>query len=170
MPLLKMNIMFFGKGWLPLYVENIRNALSSLSRIEKEKLAKETKKILLGKGKISNSVRPAEIEEYIDNFIKGKETKIKYFEGFIEALDIMYPDGAKDAFLSGSFNKGKNWRELMLRLTNDVPAFKLEKYYENDLVIKEFKSLFIALVEGCITEDEEITIQRLRALNDLIKK
>ncbi|MGG1659268.1 hypothetical protein [Brevibacillus sp. NRS-1366] len=153
-----------------MYIENIRKAFSSLSRTEKEKLAKETKRILLGKGKISNSVRPAEIEEYIDNFTKGKETKIKYFEGFIEALDTMYPDGAKNAFFSGSFNKGKNWRDLMLKLTNDIPVAKLEKYYENDLVIKELKSLFIALVEGCITEDEEITIQRLQALNDLIKK
>ena len=72
-----------------MYVDNVRNALKSLSRAEKEQIAKETKKILLRKEKINDSVRPVEIEKYLSNFIDGKETNIKYFEGFIEALDLI---------------------------------------------------------------------------------
>ncbi|WP_419877525.1 hypothetical protein [Brevibacillus centrosporus] len=152
-----------------MYIDNVRKTLNKINRTERERLIHETKKILLSKGKINASVRPAEIEKYLDNFINGKETNIKYFEGFIEALDLLFVDGAKDAFLYGSSKKITTWREILLKITNDLPSKKFERYSENEFLLKEFKALFITIVEGCVDDDEEITLQRFRILNDLLK-
>lgn len=124
-----------------MYVENVRNALNNLSIEEKSSLVKYTKNILVKKGKIKNTVRPAEIERYLKNFLDEKETNIKYFEGFIEALDEMYPNGAKDALLGVRVKKEKTWRNILLNITKEVPSPKLQKYSDNEFIIKELKTL-----------------------------
>jgi hypothetical protein len=124
-----------------VYVENVRNALNNLSIEEKSSLVKYTKNILVKKGKIKNTVRPAEIERYLKNFLDEKETNIKYFEGFIEALDEMYPNGAKDALLGVRVKKEKTWRNILLNITKEVPSPKLQKYSDNEFIIKELKTL-----------------------------
>lgn len=153
-----------------MYVENVRKALSSLNRKEIERIAKETKKLLVGKEKIKESVKPVEVEGYLHNFINGKDTSIKYFEGFIEAIDLIYPDGAKEAFLFGSFKKKTaSWRNLLMKITSGIPSKKLQQFHDNEFVIRQFQLLFVSIVERCVTEDEETTLQRLQVLNDILK-
>jgi len=152
-----------------VYVENVRNALYKLSIEDRAALAKKTKDILVKRGKIKNSVRPAEIEKYLKNFLDGKETNIKYFEGFLEALDEMYPNGAEGALLGVKVKKEKTWRNILLNITKEVPSPKLQKYSDNEFIIKELKTLFIGLSERTIGIDVDDTLIRLRALNQLFQ-
>lgn len=152
-----------------LYVDNVRRALGNLSLKEKTELAIKVKEILLREGKIKSAVRPSEIERYIDNFIKGKETSIKYFEGILNGLDSLYTDGAKTALFEHKIRELKTWRDLLIKLTTDLPSRKLSKYDSNEAILTEIKRLFVTITEACVTDDEASTMLRLQVLNDLLK-
>ncbi|HIE6633201.1 MAG: hypothetical protein E7G93_07405 [Bacillus paranthracis] len=153
-----------------MYIENVRKALRSLSTQEQYELANLTKQILIRRGRINESVRPSEIERYMKNFICGKETKMKYLEGFLESMDLLILQGGSKALLGKQITGQGTWRDILLNVTNDVPSEKLMKHVNNEYIIKELKKLFITIVESCVVEDEEKTIQRLHLINEILNK
>ncbi|WP_217582037.1 hypothetical protein, partial [Lysinibacillus sp. GbtcB16] len=120
-----------------MYIENVRNTLKSLSSQEQYEIANLTKQILVRNGKINENVRPSEIARYIENFIHGKETKIKYLEGFLEAMDLFILQGASKALLGKQIIGQGTWRDILLNVTNDIPSDKLAKHVNNEYIIKE---------------------------------
>jgi hypothetical protein len=77
------------------------------------------------------------------------------------------PGFVNKVFFGEKVRSSRTWRNLLIKITNDISSSQLEKHKENDIFIRELKALFISMVESCITDDEEETIQTLRTLRTL---
>lgn len=156
-------------GWMK-YIKNLRCAIKKLNDEERIKMAYFTKQILVKEKIISEDVRRAEIKTYIDNFAEGGNTKLKYLEGFLEALEkIKDKQSVENALLTGSLERNVSWRDILLTITNDIPSENLRKHYDNEFILLQLKSLFKTLAERCVVDDAELTMQRLILLNELLQ-
>jgi hypothetical protein len=157
-----------------MYIENVRLVLENMSLQERSRLAEETRKILRNNKLIKKTTKNFHIENALNNFINGKEDyqiSRKYLDGFLLALDSLYLSGAAiDALVGSRLKKQITWRNLLFRITKDISSPQLDKYKENEMIIKEFKNLFKQLVEISISEDEQETMQTLKVLNGLLNK
>jgi hypothetical protein len=152
-----------------VYIENVRNKLSILNGEQKYEIAERTKKILEKQNKIGSNVRTAHILKGLNNFISGKEISLTYFDGYLQALDKLYPSGGEKALLGEKINLRKNWRNTLIRITNDTVAPKLEAYIHDEYILIELKKLFISVVNACIRDTQEETHQTLKVLNKILK-
>ncbi|WHZ60088.1 hypothetical protein [Metabacillus hrfriensis] len=152
-----------------MYIENVRARISYFTESEKMQLAETARTILQERNMISSKVKPSEIMKYLDNFINHKDTKLVYLEGYLSALDRLYTEGGKNALLGQKIRKNNTWRNLLIKITNDRVCPELEPYAEDELMIKEFKDVFITLVETFITPNRDETMQTLQVLKRLFK-
>ncbi|GGB52892.1 hypothetical protein [Fictibacillus barbaricus] len=148
-----------------MYLDNVRDKLSSLSYEDQRKVATEARDLLVNLTLIKPAVRPKEAFDSLTNFINRKDTKVYYLEGFLLALDSLYPEGGKRALLGEKLDSRHTWRNLLIRITNDVPSPILDKYKDDPHIIKEFKQLFISLNKKCLTDDKDETLHMLQVLN-----
>lgn len=121
-------------------------------------------------GIIGDSVRIAHVNTYLKSFIEENKTSGKYIEAYFEALEQWEPGFVNKVFFGEKVRSSRTWRNLLIKITNDISSNQLEKHKENDIIIRELKVLFISMVESCITDDEEETIQILRTLNKVLQK
>jgi hypothetical protein len=148
-----------------MYLENVRTQLASLDQPKKYEIAVTTRNLLAEAKKINKSKRPAEVEDTIEIFIKDSDISILYLEGILLALDALYPEGGKRALLGERLDGRQTWRNLLIRVTKDIPAPQLENYIDDPYIIQELKRLFISLSRKCITDDKDETLYMLKVLN-----
>jgi hypothetical protein len=148
-----------------MYLENVRTQLASLDQPKKYEIAVTTRNLLAEAKKINKSKRPAEVEDTIEIFIKDKDISILYLEGILLALDALYPEGGKRALLGERLDGRQTWRNLLIRVTKDIPAPQLDKYIDDPYIIQELKRLFITLSKKCLTDDKDETLYMLKVLN-----
>ncbi|MBY6053968.1 hypothetical protein [Cytobacillus firmus] len=151
-----------------MYVNNVREKISSLNEKQKYELANTTYIILKEKNKIGKSIKISHILNGLIKFLNGKEISLTYFEGFLEALDKQFVCGGQNALLNKKLNLEKNWRNTLIKITTDVQAPKLIPYADDEYILKELKRLFIAAVELCVMETKEETHQTLSVLNVIL--
>jgi hypothetical protein len=148
-----------------MYLENVRTQLAALDEPKIYEIAVTTRDLLVEAKKINKSKRPAEVSETIENFIEEKDISNLYLDGILLALDELYPEGGKRALLGEHLDGRQTWRNLLIRVTKDIPAPLLEKYIDDPHIIQELKRLFITLSKKCITDDKDETLYMLKVLN-----
>lgn len=153
-----------------MYLENVRKHLAALDESQKYEIAVKARDLLSQASKVKKSKRPAGLSDTISTFIEEKDIKIMYLEGILLALDELYPEGGKRALLGERLDGKLTWRNLLIRVTKDLPAPQLEKYIDDPHIIKEFKQLFISLGKKCITDDKDETLYMLQILNRIFSK
>lgn len=153
-----------------MYLDNVRKKLATLDDKQKDEIARKTREILLEKKLISKNVRNGSVLKSLNNFINLKDTSVNYLGGFLQALDEIYPEGGKRALLGDKLDGRNTWRNLLIRVTNDLPSPQLEKYLDEPHIIKEFKHLYVSLTKKCVTEDKDETVHMLQILNRIFSK
>ncbi|MDQ0159488.1 hypothetical protein [Alkalibacillus salilacus] len=153
-----------------MYLKKLRSALGQLSEKEINDIAKIARDHLHKQGLIEDSTRAAHVTNFLKKFIEENKTSGKYLEAYFEALEEWEPGFVNKVFFGEKIRSSRTWRNVLIKITNDISSGELEKHKENDIILRELKVLFVTIVESCITDDEEETIQTLRSLNKVLNK
>ncbi|RSL29258.1 hypothetical protein D7Z54_32240 [Salibacterium salarium] len=153
-----------------MYLKKLRTALRQLSEKETNDIAKIARENLHRQEQIGDSVRAAHVTGYLKSFIDENKTSVKYLEAYFEAIEEWEPGFVCKVFFGERVRSSNTWHNLLIKVTNDVPSKTLVDYKDNDILMTELKTLFITLVESCVSDDPDETIQTFRTLNNVLER
>lgn len=151
-----------------MFLKKLRTALSQLSDEEIYDIAKIARDNLYKKEFIGASIKASHVDGYLKNFIEKNKTSGKYLEAYFDALEEWEPGFVQKVLLGEKVRTSHTWRNILIKITNDVASSKLEKMKDDDYIMKELKILFISTVEACISDDPAETLQTLETLNRVL--
>lgn len=149
-----------------MYIENIRDAIQSLSNNEYEEFLNKLRKNL--KYKFNTDIKPSELKIQVEKFLENKTDKIsiRYLEGYLLTLNDLSVDGGLKAILRGKITAANTWRDLLIISTEDQPLPRsINRTHLDEALIKDIKLLFTNVLKYCANEDKETLQQNIRIVN-----
>ena len=151
-----------------MYVDNVRNTISRLEQGEYEEYLKRLRSVL--RRKYSKNVKPSELKRRVDEFVSGKDPKIESFEAYLITFDELSTNGAMNVLHNNNVRMPKNWRQLLLKVTEDrTLSPEAIKHLEEEEILIEIKALFYYSIEYCKSENRDKFFENLYHFNGFLK-
>ncbi|WP_066070800.1 hypothetical protein [Neobacillus soli] len=151
-----------------MFVNNVRESIGGLEQDELEEYLKKLRSVL--KRKYQKDVKPSELEQRVDEFVRGRDPKIDYFESYLVTFDELSINGAINALSLEKVKMPKTWRQLLLKVTEDrTLSPEVVKHLENEEILTEIKALFYYSIEYCKNENRDQFYQNLYHFNGFLK-
>ncbi|MFL8938997.1 hypothetical protein ACKA06_19620 [Rossellomorea oryzaecorticis] len=151
-----------------MYIYNVRRAIDELNNEEYYEYLKRLRSVLTRK--YNKNVKPSEIKQRVDEFVKGKDPKIDYFESYLITFDELTTDGAINALHNKKVKMPKTWRQLLLKVTEDrTLSPEVVKHLEDEQILIEIKALFYQSIEYCKDENRDRFFENLYHFNYFLK-
>ena len=159
---------FWARG-IKVYVDNIREAIKKLSSTEFDEYLKQLRMVL--KRKYKKEVKPSDLKMRVNDFVNiKKDPKIDYFEAYIITFDEITKNGGQSALVGHYRKTPKNWRQLLIRVTEDISLpEEIIKHLEDESIAKETKALFYNCMTYCQVQNTNQFYDNLRSFNSFLK-
>lgn len=157
------------QGGGKLYIENIRQAIKVMNDEQYAEFLNKLRKNL--KYKLGINIKPSELKIQVEKFTNKKTDKIsiRYLEGYLLTLDDFSVDGGLKAIFQGKVTAAITWRDILIISTQDQPLPRdIEIDLDDDLLIKEIKSLFINTLRYCENENKETFRNNIHTVNSFL--
>ncbi|ANC75499.1 hypothetical protein ABE65_000915 [Fictibacillus phosphorivorans] len=141
---------------MAIYIDNVRKSIKRI--IKKNKDWKEYKRIVREslKKKYGVKVKPKTLEDTILQFVAGRKPRTHYLESYLLAFDTLFYNGAAAAIQNKEMKKPKNWRELLITITDDLtlPSEAI-KHLEHEEILLQLKTMFYRSIVHCNNKDKD---------------
>ena len=98
------------------------------------------------------------------------EKILKSFEAYLITFDELSTNGAMNVLHNNNVRMPKNWRQLLLKVTEDrTLSPEAIKHLEEEEILIEIKALFYYSIEYCKSENRDKFFENLHHFNGFLK-